>query len=109
MKILHVINSLAAGGAEKLVSDLASKQSEEDNVSLFTFNSKGDIFQEKLNENVHLYSQYKSSLFFFQKIRALFKLIKSNEIIHVHLFPSFYIVAYLSLFIPGKKYYFTEN
>lgn len=109
IKVLHVINSLAAGGAEKLVSELTTAQSKEFEVSLFTFLKDGDIFREKLGSEVKFYSSSKSGFFNLDSLRELANLIKNNDIIHVHLFPSFYIVAFLSLFYSRKIYIYTEH
>ncbi|QIE58268.1 glycosyltransferase [Rasiella rasia] len=109
MKVLHVINSLAAGGAEKLVSELTSALSETCEVSLFTFQNSQDIFRENLGGNVHFYSVAEGGFFSIKKLRVLSKLIKQHDVIHAHLFPTFYIVAFLSLFRRRKKFIYTEH
>ncbi|WP_432411015.1 glycosyltransferase [Rasiella sp. SM2506] len=109
MKVLHVINSLAAGGAEKLVAELATAQALENKVTLFSLSSNNDIFQEKLGENIEFVSFPTASLYSFKKMKVLHKLIKENQIIHTHLFPAFYYVAFLSIFNPSKVYVYTEH
>jgi len=111
MKILHVINSLAAGGAEKLVSELASAQSNlpENNVSVFTFNSSQDIFRSRLSANVNFRNTKSNSFYSLNNLQLLYKEIKNHDIIHVHLFPALYIVAFLSFLIPSKKITITEH
>ncbi len=108
MKILHVINSLAGAGAENLVVTLANVQIESHEVSLFTFNSKKDFFSRKLNRGIKYYSFKKSGFFSLKKILLLRKVISENDIIHVHLFPSFYIVCILAFF-SNKKFIYTEH
>ena len=103
MKILHIINSLSAGGAERLVSELASKQSEDFEVTVFTFKSSNDIFQNNLAHNVKFKTTKNNSFYSFSNLKYLYEIIKINDIIHAHLFPSFYLVSLLSLFFQRKK------
>lgn len=109
MKVLHVINSLAAGGAEKLVSELTTSLSETSDVSLFTFQNSQDIFQENLGSTVSFYSSEEDGFFRIKKIRHLARLIKQCDVVHSHLFPTFYIVAFLSIFYGKKKFVYTEH
>lgn len=108
MKILHVINSLAAGGAEKLVSSLADKQSKSNPVGIFTFNNTNDVFFNYTNSNIKWVQTASNNYYSFKNIYMLYKTIKLYDVIHVHLFPSLYIVALLSLFL-NKKILFTEH
>jgi glycosyltransferase involved in cell wall biosynthesis len=109
MRILHVINSLVAAGAENLVVTLANEQVINYEVSVFTFYSEKDIFDQKLDPNVNFYPHKKQSYLSLKKLIALYRCIKLNDVIHVHLFPPFYIVAFLSLFFKNKKFVFTEH
>lgn len=108
MKILHVINSLGAGGAEKLVSSLAKKQSETNLVGLFTFNNEHDIFTDIESSNLNHVNTKSNNYFSLKNIIQLFKTIKNYDVIHVHLFPSLYIVGFISFFLK-KEYIFTEH
>lgn len=109
MKILHVIDSLTAGGAERLVSQLASKQSESMCVSVFTFMNNTDLFASQLAPEVQFVSCGKTSCWRLGSIWRLFWEIKRHDMIHVHLFPAFYFVAILSLFFPKKSFVVTEH
>ena len=109
MRILHVINSLVAAGAENLVVTFANEQIKSDEVSVFTFYSEKDVFAEKLNPNINFIPHKGQNYFAPNKIRALYKCIKKHDVIHVHLFPPFYIVAMLSLFVKGKRFIYTEH
>lgn len=109
MKVLHVINSLVAAGAEKLVSSLAVKQSVEHEVAVFTFDSSKDIFSEFNNSSVKFHTTGSNKYYSFTNLKALFKLIKEYQIIHVHLFPSFYLAALLSFFFTNQKFIYTEH
>lgn len=109
MKVLHVINSLAAGGAEKLVSELVTEQSKTIPVGLFIFNSEANIFEDLIGEKVELIKNKQNNFFSFKTIKLLHKSIKKYDVIHVHLFPAFYLVACLSMFHPKKHLIYTEH
>ena len=102
MKILHVINSLVAAGAENLVVTFANEQVKTNEVSVFTFYSEKDVFAEKLDDRINFKPHTGQNYFSPKKIYSLYKCIKAHEVIHVHLFPPFYIVAILSLFV-GRR------
>lgn len=111
MRILHVINSLTSGGAEKLVTDLSSEQAklEENSVSLYTFYNNKDLFKPRLSKRVNYVNSGNNSFYSFKAIFLLYREIKKHDIVHVHLFPSFYIVAILSVFFRTKKFILTEH
>lgn len=110
MKVLHVINSLEIGGAQRLLSDLIPLQRKqglevsvligEDNRSEFSksIQSSGcDII--KVDSN-----RYKS----IRSIKSIRKIIKGYDVIHVHLFPSLYLVSISALGLKTKLIY-TEH
>tara|TARA_R100000935_G_scaffold198_1_gene553 strand:+ start:7129 stop:8202 length:1074 start_codon:yes stop_codon:yes gene_type:complete len=109
MKVLHVINSLVAAGAENLVVTLANEQVKKNEVSVFTFYSEKDVFAEKLDKKVNFKSHKGQNYFSLKKLSNLYKYIKAHDVIHVHLFPPFYIVAMLSLFVGKRNLIFTEH
>lgn len=109
MKILHVINSLVAAGAENLVVTLANEQVKELDISLFTFYSDKDIFDKNLNPKINFFKQSGQSYFSFKKLIKLHKLIKNMDVVHVHLFPPFYLVAFLTIFHPKVHFVYTEH
>ena len=109
IKILHVINSLAAAGAENLVVSFANEQVSTAKVSLFTFYSEKDVFHKRLSKEVKFWPHSNKNYLAIRKLRNLLRLIKTHDIIHVHLFPPFYIVAFLSFFVRGKTFVYTEH
>lgn len=109
MKVLHVINSLVSGGAEKLVSELTTAQANFVEVGLFTFVSTNDLFTDNVSKKVAYYPQSGKGYFKFRKVRALAKAIKNYDVIHVHLFPALYLVAFISFIYPNKIYVLTEH
>lgn len=106
MRILHYINDLGAGGAEKLLTDILPKMKEEHEVGLVISRSKYNFkpFVERLEKsnveiidlNVHLYNPIQ----IFKLIR-LFKKWKP-DVVHAHLFPTQYWLGFSSLFINKK-------
>lgn len=110
MKILHVINSLGSGGAEKLVVDMSNHLSKEGyEVGVFTFVSENNFFEHKLSKEICYYKNENKKYFSLKKIVRLYKTIKQYDVIHAHLFPSFYIVAFLSFLVRNKKFVYTEH
>lgn len=108
MKILHVISSLTAGGAEKLVSTLARVQSEENKVGVFSFNLQENIFGTFIDSDVNYYRS-SGKFYSFKTLYDLIKVIRNYDIIHVHLVHPLYIIGFLSLFFRKKKFIYTEH
>ena len=107
-RVLHVINSLAVGGAERLIVDLTPMTG--CNVDVLVLKKTDSDFKKELLEkgvNV-MFSEtniYNPFLLFF-----LIKKIKSYDIIHVHLFPSFYWVGLAKLFMfKAPELIYTEH
>lgn len=100
MKLLHVINNLQGGGAEKMLSDLLPIQvNNKHDVYLLLLNNKNPKFTEALlnkNIKIRILDEYKN---FFHKLLNIRKFVKSNsfDVIHVHLFPSLYYIAFATL------------
>ncbi len=108
-KIVHIIYNLKTGGAEKLLVDtLIECKNKNLQVELVVLNNiEVDSFLvQKLNIAtipIHYfektYSKYSLNLFFaIQKKIATIK----PDLIHVHLFPSFYYVAFWKYFYASK-------
>ena len=110
MKVLQVINSLGAGGAEKLVTDMSNYlDAQGHEVSIFTFVSSTDIFSDLLRPNIKVKFWKKTQFLSYSKLKKLINLIKKNKVIHVHLFPPFYVIGLLSLFFKDKTFIYTEH
>lgn len=99
MKILQVINNLGSGGAEKLVTNfIPFLQDSGHKVDLLLLQKKGNVFHEdiaKTGTEIIVFSENK--LFSFKFFILVKDLIKSRkyDIVHVHLFPSFYYIGIL--------------
>lgn len=115
MKILHYINDLSSGGAEKLLTDilpLMKKQGHD--ISLVICNSKKNVkrYENDLKSNGIQIIDLNTSLYNPIQIMSLVRLIHKEkyDIVHAHLFPSQYWLAIVSLFIKRKtKFIKTEH
>lgn len=107
MKILHYINNLGSGGAEKILTDILPLMIEQSHdVSLVICNDKANVkhFENILiNANVKLI-KFQTSFYNPFQIFKLIKFINSNkfDIVHAHLFPSQYWLAFASFFLNKK-------
>lgn len=99
MKVLHVINSLAPGGAERLVADLLPRLAEGDiDASLYVLDGNGDAFSEKLKSDgvpVTFAHEEGTNIYAPSRLAELRRFIAelSPDILHSHLGPSFHWCA----------------
>lgn len=108
IKVLHIIPTLNAGGAEKLVEESLPimKKIYDIDVEVLLLTNKGNVFDEKLKEN-----NIKINVSPYEKIRSaknifyIIKLIKKNhyDIVHTHLFPCNYLASIASKLIFKNK------
>ena len=112
-KILRVINSLDIGGAERGVSDILPIHINNGvDIDLLLLDGKETSFKSKLiNNKVKIFSLGANIVIYNPLL--IFKIIpflKKYNIVHVSLFPAFYLVAFASLFVINKpKLIFTEH
>lgn len=113
MKVLHIINNLLAGGAEKLIVDTLPIYNEKGiTADLLVFTQNNSAFLEALKDqncckihNLNVISIYDPRIVFKLK-----KYLKNVDIVHVHLFPSFYYVALCKrIFSITSKLIYTEH
>lgn len=115
MKILHIINSLGSGGAEKLLeSSLPKMQQNKDiTVEILILTNKNNVFEKKLLKNDIKVLNNNLNVRNPINILKIIKILKKNEydVIHAHLFPTLYWVAIASKFIGNvkTKYIYTEH
>jgi glycosyltransferase involved in cell wall biosynthesis len=109
MRILHLINNLSGGGAEKLVFDIVSTNTSQHEFEVLTLNQKNDKYSQKLIDlgfKVHSINSKNP----FKIISNIKNYSKNYDIVHSHLFPSFYYVVLCKFF--SKKFppiVFTEH
>lgn len=97
MKILQVINSLATGGAEKLLLDTVPKYNAKGiEMDVLVLQRGKHPFYLKLEEQkvCTLYHLGSGSVYNPLHIFRLLRFFKKYDLLHVHLFPSLYWVAY---------------
>lgn len=96
MKILHIINSLSTGGAEKLVADLAPLQRESGHeVEVLLLCGGEGVFRTALEESgIRVYDfGAGTSVYSPLNVLRLIPFMRKYDVIHVHLFPAQYWVA----------------
>lgn len=104
MRVIHIIDSLNAGGAESLLKNfvLEAKKNDLFNIEIATLYSNA-IFKKVIEDaGIHvrdLNLKYKYDLRGILKIITLIKK-RKYDIIHVHLFPANIFAALASLFLP---------
>jgi glycosyltransferase involved in cell wall biosynthesis len=115
MKILHIINTLGKGGAEKLlVQTLPAYNKEEGwNVSLLQITSRSSVpeyIEELKAAGVAIHTLGEKSVYDPSNIFLLTRFLKEHhyDVIHVHIFPAMYWVPLASNAKSGKLV-FTEH
>lgn len=113
MKVLHIINSLDTGGAEKLIIDTVPFYNNKGvTTDVLIFKSSNSLFFKQLKEEncckiIELKEKNVYNPFIIFK---LIKYLKKYDIAHVHLFPALYFVAIANYFLINKcKLIFTEH
>jgi glycosyltransferase involved in cell wall biosynthesis len=114
IKILNVIDSLYAGGAESLLKNflIEAKKYSEFNIDICTLYSRNVFAKDLIDNNIKEFDLGLSFKYNFWGVFKLIKIIKSNDydIVHVHLFPADLFGAISSLFLPKKiKFIFSEH
>jgi glycosyltransferase involved in cell wall biosynthesis len=113
MKIVHIINSLASGGAEKLLLDTLPIYKEKGIVvDLLVLNGTSSPFMQALKETAccSIYSLGLNSVYNPIQVFKLIPFLKKYEIAHVHLFPTQYWVVLAKLLSFSKiKLILTEH
>lgn len=114
MKIVHVITSLATGGAEKLIVDSLPKYAEKIEVDLIVLKDLGNqsIFKDRLEKEFKGKITYltKGALYNPLLIFKIGRLLGKYDLVHIHLFPtSYWAVLAKLLFFSKIKLVFTEH
>lgn len=116
MKILHIINNLGAGGAEKLIEDLLPLMNNKQRikVDLLLLTDKNNVFNKRLSQHgVQIEIVPPNKIYNPLNIYYIRKYIKKGQydVVHVHLFPSLYWVSFASklIFKNKPKFVSTEH
>lgn len=109
MKVLHINSTLGIGGAERLISEMLPLMNKKIEVALLVNQDENNAFSQKLKkEGVTIYSLNSPKIYSPFNIFKLIKWLKEYDIIHVHLFPSLYWVAFANVFCK-KPIIYTEH
>lgn len=115
LKVLHIINSLATGGAEKLIIETLPllHQTQDVEVDLALMNASDYPFYNEFKKKspfIKVHEISKGSVYNPLLIFKLIPYIKKYDIIHVHLFPAMYWVAIAKIAcFANTKMIFTEH
>ncbi len=113
MKVLHIINSMATGGAEKLLLDTIPKYNKQGvKTDLLVLNGKQHTFLKQLIDKIccSVFSISHGSVYNPFLIFKIIPYLKKYDIIHVHLFPAQYWVAIAKIIsFSNVKLVFTEH
>jgi glycosyltransferase involved in cell wall biosynthesis len=111
INVLHVINSLHAGGAEALLKNfvLQMRKNRKMQMEICVLYSNGLFKKEIKNKGWDLGLKFKYDLRGIIKLISLIRRGKYN-IVHVHLFPANFFGSLASLFLPKNiKFIFSEH
>ena len=114
VRILEVIDSLYAGGAESLIKNflIETKKYKDFGIEICTLYSRNIFEEELVNNGIKIHNL---DLGFKYNPIGVFKILNvikrgNYDIIHVHLFPADIFVAISSLFLPKRiKFIFSEH
>ncbi|MEH7444006.1 glycosyltransferase [Bacillus sp. JJ1122] len=105
LKILHANTGLVAGGAERLITDMALSLSKKDcTVEVMLLEDKGNnIFEKELVEGkVKIDILKYNNKFDFRNLFLIRRKIKNFDVVHVHIFPMLYWVALATIGLKNK-------
>jgi len=113
MKVLQIINSLATGGAEKLILETVPLCNKRDvQMDVVVLNGENQPFMQalKVTNCCSVFSLSNQSVYNPMLIFKIMPYLKKYDIVHVHLFPSLYWVAFAKLASFSKtKLVYTEH
>jgi glycosyltransferase involved in cell wall biosynthesis len=96
MRILQVINSLDTGGAEKLLVDTVPVYAQKVAMDVLLLNGKVTPFKSMLTDKncSNIFDLGYSNVYNPFCIFKIIPILRNYDIVHVHLFPSFYWIAF---------------
>lgn len=110
MKILHVAPLLSVGGVSRLMSEIIPLMNQKIDEAAFLINRcDNPTFLHKFKDgNVNVISLDNPNYFNPLYIIRIARIIRDYDLIHVHLFPSLYLVALANVLV-GKPLVYTEH
>lgn len=110
MKILHVINELEIGGAQKLTGDMLPVMAKcsDVEVKVAVFRNTDSAIERQLKDAGIQIVNLDASMKSLKGLQGLRRLMKRADIVHVHLFPSLYLAAMANAGV-NKPLVYTEH
>lgn len=91
MRILHVITSLAIGGAQRLLSDILPLMSKTDKVSLLVYEQvENDFYRHIASTGIDIVSLNEHNYYNPTVVCRMRKIFMEYDVVHAHLFPTVY-------------------
>lgn len=113
MKILHIINSLHTGGAEKLIVDnIVFHQKNGKHMDVLSLSNTKTPFWKELEKELtgEIFGLSSGSVYNPFLVFKIIPFLRKYDILHVHLFPSLYLVALAKVLSFSKiKFVYTEH
>ncbi len=111
MRVLHVINSLAGGGAEKLLADLLPRLRERgvEAELLLLAGLPNEQTARLVQAGIPVHFSRVRHLYSTLQVRAIRETLRPFQLVHAHLFPAFLWVALAVRLLPGKVALYTEH
>jgi len=114
MKVLHIINNLGSGGAEKLLEDLIPLMNKMENVEadiLLLTDEKNVFYDSVISKGVKVDVVKYRNMYDVRNIFEIKKYIVDGwyDIVHSHIFPTQYWVALSKVFLRNKKVKFVTT
>jgi glycosyltransferase involved in cell wall biosynthesis len=111
VKVLHVINSLAGGGAEKLLTDLLPRLRDRGvEVELLLLSGARNEQTGRLDDaGIPVHFSNAKRLYSPLQVLAILEAMRTFDIVHAHLFPAFLWVAVAAIFLPRTSAIYTEH
>lgn len=106
-KILHIL-SRCEGGVNTVLRDIILGTVDDYEITVLIIGAYSAL-NIQVSEKIKIISLNKKNVFSWAVIYELFSNVGKNDIIHVHLFPTLYLCAFVHLFFPNKQFVYTEH
>lgn len=106
-KIVHVL-PFSLGGVNTILQNIVVGTVDDYEITIFIVGSYENMNQS-IEERVRFIRLNQKYFLSLKMIIELVRLIRRNDIIHVHLFPALYFCAFLKLFFWKKNFIYTEH
>lgn len=103
LKVLHIIDNLYAGGAERMMANLCNWQYEEGlSVKAAIISGIGNDLLDIIHKEIPVHVIGRKKRLGYNSASKLYSLIKENDIIHVHMRHNYRYVRLITFWIRNK-------